>query len=779
MMTTEVATPDDSSALDQALALGALGYKIVPLPPGEKYPKGLSKWQERATNDADQIMDWWGTGEAGIGWAMGRQPNGMNLAAIDVDVVDGKQGKATLAALVRDHDLTELIRNTVVSITGSGGRHIVVEVGDVDVTNRVLGPGLDLRGEGGFIVIPPSLHPNGERYRWAKGRSPQDLDPAPAPMSLVRVLAGEEDEGRSAAASASDRPSPTHEEGEQSVVLTADSTPADWVRVNFRIADLLAEGGWTYLESKGGDTYWCRPDKNPRDGHSAVLHDEAPLVVWSTSAPEGFWRVGRDNHDGSRSLSPLQVLAAVRFGGDLSAASRWARQQMPRTGEAPDGGLGGFSTGGNVIGDHEVAMRVAGVNLPDEFWEVKPWLAHIRTAAHSRMVSPDAVLLGVLSRFSALIPPRLQLPGLVGSSATFDFIGCAVASSSGGKSIANRVAADLLPIARKDILVDLPVGSGEGVIQSFMVDEVNDEGKRTGKQVVGMTAVHFTVDEGTALMEQQARKGTTIVQTLCSAWSGSVLGQANASAETRRIIEARRVRLSAVINIQTANGHLLLQDYMIAVGLPQRILFASAHAPLPEIAALPDWPGTLSVPIPPTLPDVSYLSVAPEIAQEVRERRYAVATGAVVLGELDGHLGLLRLKLAGISALMDGRSHVDLTDWDLAAQMVHSSIAVRSALLTAKRQSDEARTVAKVTRSVAEEEIAHRQKVARLADRIEAKATSEPMTVSRFRKAFCSATQKEYLDEALALAVDKGAIVIEETETAAGRPGRAFRLATS
>lgn len=767
MMTAEV-TPDDSSALAQALALGSLGYKIVPLPPGEKYPKGLAKWQERATDDATQITDWWGTGEAGIGWAMGRQPNGTNLVAIDVDVADGKQGKATLAALVRDYDLTELVRNTVVSITGSGGRHIVVEVGDTDITNRILGPGLDLRGEGGFIVVPPSVHPNGERYRWMEGRSPFDLDPAPASAALVEFLAGR-GEGRET--EPGPQPLSNHEE-EPNASFTGDPTPADWVRATHSIPEMLTEAGWACLETRGDDTYWVRPDKNPRDGHSAVLHGEAPLVVWSTSAPAEFWRVGRDNRDGSRSLSPLDVYAAIRHGGDIAAASSAVRRQMPRTVEAPGVRSGGLAVVG-VAG--EESSTPTGLNLPPEFWTSKPWLTHVRDAAWSRLVSPDACLLSVLARYAALIPPKLQLPAIIGSPATFDFIGCSVASSSGGKSVANRVAEELLPIQRKDIQMDLPVGSGEGVIQSFMVPEVNDEGKPTGRQVVGMTATHFTVDEGTALMEQQARKGTTIVQTLCSAWSGSVLGQANAGAETRRIIDARRVRLSAVINIQTANGHLLLQDYMTAVGLPQRVLFAYAHAPLPPLEDLPEWPGPLDLDIPPTMPHVSYLPVTPTIAQEVREQRFAIATGALALDALDGHLTLLQLKLAGIACLMDGRDLVDDSDWAFAAALVGSSISVRTHLLAAKRRTDEERTVAKVARSVTEEELAHRQKVARLADKIAEKVGPEPMSVSHFRNTYCSTQQKEILDEAIALAAEMGRVVVDEGVTPDGRPARSLR----
>lgn len=679
-------TDNSSSNLPEALQLAELGYKIVPIPPGEKYPKGLGAWQERATDDITTVTEWWEANpQAGIGWAMGRQPNGMNLAAIDVDVVDGKQGKETLTALARELDFFELLQHTVSSKTGSGGRHFIVEVDDAEVTNGRLGPGLDLRGEGGFIVVPPSIHPNGERYIWYKDRSPRKIEPAPAPRRLIEFLAGGYQTATGSRPVGQDpviqgESQSTNEPGENR--LGSDPTPADWARSTRPIGEALTEAGWTYMESKGDDHYWCRPDKNPRDGHSAILHGDAPLVVWSTTVDASFWRVGRDNHDGSKSLSPLDVYAAIHHDGDIAAASGALRREMPRVESRTT-----EAAGAHVDPQTPGAMDL---NLPDEFWESKPWLSHVREAAWSRLVSPDATLIALLARYATLIPPTLRLPGIVGSDATFDFIGCTVASSSGGKTVANGVAAELLPVSRKDLMLNLPVGSGEGLIQSFFVPEVDDEGKRTGKQVVGMTGGNFMADEGTALMEQNARKGTTIVQTFCSAWSGATLGQANASAETRRIIEARRVRITAMLNIQTANGHLLLDDGMVAIGLPQRVVFCWAHdSSLPDPTDMPSWPGTLDLPVPPTiLGTIQHMDVDDEIVQEVRQTRWEVATGRRVLAPLDGHLGLSQLKVSGILALMDGSIEIRPEDWALASQIMDSSIAVRRHLIAVKIEHD-------------------------------------------------------------------------------------------
>ncbi len=53
-----------------------------------------------------------------------------------------------------------------------------------------LRPGIDVRGDGGYVVAPPSLHASGNYYRWAEGRAPQQLEPAPIPRWLLQALTG-------------------------------------------------------------------------------------------------------------------------------------------------------------------------------------------------------------------------------------------------------------------------------------------------------------------------------------------------------------------------------------------------------------------------------------------------------------------------------------------------------------------------------------------------------------------------------------------------------------
>lgn len=167
-----------------ALDYAALGWRVHPCRPGEKLPI-LTDWPKRATTDQAIIDRWWGhTPEANIAVATGP---GSGVFVLDVD---GPEGERTLADLERRHGpLPEIYP---MQWTGSGrgwqaffrypdGRNIRNSAGK-------LGPKLDTRGDGGYVVIPPSLHPSGRRYGWATDREPWSVPPEPAPDCLVNLL---------------------------------------------------------------------------------------------------------------------------------------------------------------------------------------------------------------------------------------------------------------------------------------------------------------------------------------------------------------------------------------------------------------------------------------------------------------------------------------------------------------------------------------------------------------------------------------------------------------
>jgi putative DNA primase/helicase len=170
---------DKQTFLDAALEYVGLRWAIFPLLPRSKIPPKGSHGFLDATTDPAQVRAWWSaTPEANIGLAVGKS----GLVAIDVD--PRHQGDATWAAICLA--LGEAVADTVVNMTGGGGRHFLYRQNGhpVKTDDGTLGEGVDTVGETGYIILPPSVHPNGKAYAWAPGRSPFERLPSPVPAAL-------------------------------------------------------------------------------------------------------------------------------------------------------------------------------------------------------------------------------------------------------------------------------------------------------------------------------------------------------------------------------------------------------------------------------------------------------------------------------------------------------------------------------------------------------------------------------------------------------------------
>ena len=157
----------DPLPLVAALAYAGRGWRVIPIIAGTKRP-AYDAWQRVATTDPAKIREWWTDRPTlGVGIVTGRASG---IWALDVDVSHGKQGDETLADLEAEHGG---LPATPEQINGSGGRHIIFRYPEgVAITNGMaarLGPGLDVRGEGGQIVAAPTMHP--ETGRRTPGRS--------------------------------------------------------------------------------------------------------------------------------------------------------------------------------------------------------------------------------------------------------------------------------------------------------------------------------------------------------------------------------------------------------------------------------------------------------------------------------------------------------------------------------------------------------------------------------------------------------------------------------
>jgi hypothetical protein len=108
-----------------------------------------------------------------------------SVFAIDAD---GPEGEHSLSTLQQQHGP---LPPTVAVRTGSGGYHLFYRAPpERTVRNSAgkLGPKLDVRSTGGYVVAPPSIHPNGRPYAFLPGCAPWEMPPAGAPAWLIDLL---------------------------------------------------------------------------------------------------------------------------------------------------------------------------------------------------------------------------------------------------------------------------------------------------------------------------------------------------------------------------------------------------------------------------------------------------------------------------------------------------------------------------------------------------------------------------------------------------------------
>jgi hypothetical protein len=139
--------------MQYALQYLRMGFSVIPLRPKSKEP--LIPWQEyqkRKPTEAE-IRAWFTSHpRANIGLVTGAISN---IAVIDLDGTDGLKSGQSL----------EVVSPATV-ITGKG-KQLYYRHSGGNICNAVRKyPGVDVRGDGGYVVAPPSIHPNGKRYRW-------------------------------------------------------------------------------------------------------------------------------------------------------------------------------------------------------------------------------------------------------------------------------------------------------------------------------------------------------------------------------------------------------------------------------------------------------------------------------------------------------------------------------------------------------------------------------------------------------------------------------------
>lgn len=171
-----------------ALSYAEKGWPVFPLAPGGKLPLFSKENGGRAyldaTTDLGKIREWWlAHPNANIGIATGAASG---IWVLDTDKHGTDDGDESLARLQEQFGS---LPETLTQLTPSGGNHRIFKMNGTDIRNRArIAPGIDVRGTGGYIVAPPSIHPNGKPYRWKEGKPVIE-----APKWLVDLVARKEE----------------------------------------------------------------------------------------------------------------------------------------------------------------------------------------------------------------------------------------------------------------------------------------------------------------------------------------------------------------------------------------------------------------------------------------------------------------------------------------------------------------------------------------------------------------------------------------------------------
>jgi hypothetical protein len=174
--------------IDHALAYAQAGWMVFPLASRQKIPLAGSSGFKDATTDSDRIQRWWSERpDANIGLATGK-PSGVWV--IDVDQKNGKDGAASLKAFAAPY--TDVPQRTKRVRTPTGGTHLYVKYDAADpIRSRAdVLTGIDIRGDGGYVVLPPSTIDLGE-YVWAPDAAAIEVAPATSWFAALPKHTGE------------------------------------------------------------------------------------------------------------------------------------------------------------------------------------------------------------------------------------------------------------------------------------------------------------------------------------------------------------------------------------------------------------------------------------------------------------------------------------------------------------------------------------------------------------------------------------------------------------
>ena len=185
---------------------------------------------------------------------------------------DGPEGIEAIEALEREHGP---LPATAVARTGGGGRHYFFQLPTdcrIANTTKVGGLSIDVRGDGGYVVAPPSMHRSGAAYEWLV--SPDEQPPAQAPAWLLELV------------TRPTRPRGSRRSRETSSPAAANGAPCDAATSTNGVSRLVVQPGPDKLSRARAYLHTIDPAISGQGGHNQTFRAACAAVLGFDLAPE-------------------------------------------------------------------------------------------------------------------------------------------------------------------------------------------------------------------------------------------------------------------------------------------------------------------------------------------------------------------------------------------------------------------------------------------------------------------------------------------------------------
>lgn len=346
-MTVASQDPQGKGSIAEAARIWAdAGFSVVPIrADGSKRPAVEWKIFQRARANEETIAKWWhpddlGTQQLGIAVVCGKVSGNLEMTELEGRATADPKWLDDLYAAFDGSDglpgwpswFDDMWAHGYVEITPSGGLHFLYRIVDHEVpgntkiarrpaTAEELADNRDdkvkvlaeTRGEGGYVIVAPTggtVHPTGGAWEVQVGRIGEvptiTWDQRNLLHKVIRRVLDQ---------------MPKEEPRERQVrpVLASGSAarPGDDFNERADWADILEPHGWTVHHMGGGTTYWTRPGKSKRDGHSATTGHAG------TGAQDRLYVMSSATEfDTDQPLTKFYVYTHYNHGGDLAKATK-------------------------------------------------------------------------------------------------------------------------------------------------------------------------------------------------------------------------------------------------------------------------------------------------------------------------------------------------------------------------------------------------------------------------------------------------------------------------